>query len=297
MSLESNPLIALVKMLELTPEIEQQLGESAERVKEELQSVNVYAISYRSQDHIVNGYFGEPKEGTELPCIILNRGGSKEFGIWTDAKVLRALTMYASWGYLAIASQYSGCAGSEGKDELGGNELKDILIFRKFFKEYTRADKERIGMVGSSRGGMMVYRALAEVSWLKAAVSVAGVSNYFRSYELRPKLTQWHADMFNNTNEAELKKRSAVFWPEKFCKTTSLLMIHGTRDNKVSPLDSIELASKLYEHKVPFRLSIIEGADHRIMPFHQLRSEMIRRWLDRYVKNGESIPNLELDPE
>lgn len=143
----------------------------------------------------------------------------------------------------------------------------------------------------------MTYRALAEVTWIKAAVTRAGLANKFRSYELRPGLKEWHDDMYDLTDEEELKKRSAVFWPEKFCKTTPLLMLHGTADNRVSVLDSLELATKLYEYKVPFRLVTFEGADHYMTEFSKQQSQMIEKWFERYLKNNEPLPNLELHGE
>lgn len=265
-----------------------------ERIQLEAQSLDAYRITYLSQGHKVNGYIIEPKEGGNLPCIIMNRGGAKEFGIWTASDVFNMMSYFAFSGYIVIASQLSGCGGSEGQEEVGGSDVQDILILGEVLKEHPRANSERIGMMGHSRGGMMTYRALAEVDWIRAAVARAGLSNMFRNYEQRPKLKAFHAGCYDVESEVELQRRSAVCWPEKFCKTTPLLLTHGTGDNRVSVLDSLELASKLYEHQVPFRLHVYEGADHSLSQVRREEWKAIETWFERYLKNGESLPDLTL---
>lgn len=298
-ALLENHLITAVETLEVTDEIRQywkgtRRPEAFEWVTTRSEMVNVYQITYTSNGHSVIGFLAEPKEPGTYPCIIVNRGGSKELGIWTPEKVLASLSHYAHKGYVVVTTQYSGCGGSEGKEEWGGSDVQDVLIFRELLQNHPSADAERIGMIGYSRGGMMTYRALAEVDWIKAAISRAGVSNVYRSHELRPEMNGWHADMFDITSDEEMQKRSAVCWPEKFCKTTPLLLIHGTADASVSVLDTLELGTKLYEQKVPFRMHILEGADHFITEHKRFESDAVDKWFERFLKNDEPLPNLEL---
>ena len=68
--------------------------------------------------------------------------------------------------------------------------------------------------------------------------------------------------------------------------------MHGTADWRVNPLDSIKLAEKLYQNKIPFKLIIFEGADHI---FTECKTEEIKQtldWFDRFLKNDEKLPNL-----
>jgi dipeptidyl aminopeptidase/acylaminoacyl peptidase len=94
-------------------------------------------------------------------------------------------------------------------------------------------------------------------------------------------------------NDENLQQRSAIYWAEKFCNTTPLLMIHGTADWRVSVLDTLELAQKLYEHKKPFRTIIYEGAEHGISEFAREKDTEIVKWFDRFLKNKEPLPNLD----
>jgi dipeptidyl aminopeptidase/acylaminoacyl peptidase len=72
--------------------------------------------------------------------------------------------------------------------------------------------------------------------------------------------------------------------------------LDGTGDWRVNSADSIRLAEKLYQYKVPFRLVIFEGANHGITEFPQESNKMIFNWFDRFLKKGERLPNLNLKP-
>ena len=99
--------------------------------------INVYDITYRSQGHKVKGVIVEPKKlKGKLPCIIYNRGGSGEFGAIKIGETFLYLGGFAKCGYVVIASQYSGNAGSEGKDEVGGSDIEDVLNLKKILKNH-----------------------------------------------------------------------------------------------------------------------------------------------------------------
>ncbi len=255
--------------------------------------VAVDRIRYQSNGHWVNGFLVMPKERDgALPCIIYNRGGSFEFGMIDDEGIERKLAVLASWGYAIIASQYSGNGGSEGNDEVGGADVDDVLVLKEYFDQIPEIDSSRIGMWGGSRGGMMTYQCLARVDWIKAAVSIAGVANYDRAIEQRPKMGDVYTRGFGNTLEGR-RIRSAVNFADRFCKTTPVLLMHGTGDWRVSSKDSLELAEKLYDAKVPYRLVIFEGADHGLTEYRAEAWGIGREWLDRYVKSSAELPILE----
>lgn len=58
-------------------------------------------------------------------------------------------------------------------------------------------------------------------------------------------------------------------------------------------MDSLRLASAFQKLKIPYRLVMYEGADHGLSEFRQEANTEIIKWLDRYVKNSEPLPNLE----
>ncbi len=254
-------------------------------------SIIAERILYKSNGHNVVGFIVRPKATGVYPCIISNRGGTGEFGAIKLGQVFWSLARMAQWGYFVIASQYSGNAGGEGYDEFGGADLDDVLNLQKIILESPTADASKIGMFGASRGGMMTYMSLAKVKWIKAAVTVAGVSNLPRNAKLRSEMKENFKERFGGS-AAELKKRSAIFWPEKFSRKVPILLMHGTADWRVSPLDSLDLANAFYKHQVPHRLVMFEGADHSLNEFRDERETMTKQWFDRYLKADGPLPKL-----
>lgn len=289
------PEVLEVRRILFTKELEQLVGPIIAKVaKKNAKNIFVYRIIYRSQGHKVVGFIAEPRNGKNLPCIIYNRGGSGEFGaLKIGMFFFRLPAELALHGYVVIASQYSGNAGSEGKDEMGGSDIEDVLVLQKILKKYSRANAEKIGMYGPSRGGTMTYLSLAKVKWIKTAVTVGGSTNLIREEKLRPEMREHNKQMFGGSL-AEKKKRSALFWTNLFYKKAPLLIMHGGSDWRVSPLDSIELSQKLIALHIPHRLVIFEGADHSLSEHGDESNKMTISWFDRFLKNDETLPDTKL---
>lgn len=267
------------------------------RIEDINKRVRISRIVYWSGGHKVRGFMAEPRNAKgKLPCIIWNRGGSGDFGSIKLTHAFRWMGNMADWGYIVIATQYSGCGGSEGKEDWGGPvTMADVLNLKLILEKTPKADTKRIGMYGASRGGMMTYRSLTMVKWIKAAVTVAGLADAARMLKLRPDMVKIFK--FYGLTKKDLALRSALAWPQKFSKKTPLLMLHGTGDWRVSYLDSLELSQKLYENKVPHKFIGFEGADHSISEHRDERNRATREWFDRYLRDGAPLPELKLHGE
>ena len=57
--------------------------------------------------------------------------------------------------------------------------------------------------------------------------------------------------------------------------------MHGTGDWRVSPLDSVDLATKLYEHKKPFQLIVYDGGDHGLSQYTKEWQAQAKAWFDK----------------
>jgi dipeptidyl aminopeptidase/acylaminoacyl peptidase len=263
----------------------------------ELKKINFYRISYLSDGLKVTGFLAEPKGNGKYPCIISNRGGNREFGRWDTLRMALSLGQMATWGYVVIASQYRGNDGGEGKEEFGGKDLNDVLNLIPALSQLPTADTARIGIEGTSRGGMMTYLALKNTCRFKAAVVRAGTANAFTTIASRPEMEKYvFAELvpdYPANKERELKARSAVFWADVMCKTTPLLIMHGSADWRVPPAEALELVQKLVASKHPTRFILFEGADHGIFEYRTERLAETKRHFDYYLHDGKKWPSME----
>lgn len=262
-----------------------------------LDSIDIYRITYLSDGLKIRGLMVQPKKEGKYPCIIYNRGGNRDFGSLKIFHGAMMLGQIAKEGYVVIASQYRGNAGSEGKEEFGGKDVNDVTILTEVLKEIEFADTEKIGMYGWSRGGMMTYIALTKTDKIKAAVVGGAISDSEAGIKDRPEMgTGVYAELvpaYETNKEEELEKRSAIKWADKFPKNVPLLILHGNADWRVKPEHSLKLALELEKHRVPYRLIIFEGGDHGIREHKEEVDQQVISWFDKYLKQGAPLPNME----
>lgn len=261
-----------------------------------IENLNIEDITYRSDDLKVKGFLIYPKKKGVYPCIIYNRGGNREFGALTPEKVVKYLALMASWGYVVVASQYRGNMGGEGREQFGGDDINDVLNMIPLLEQLSNTDTERIGMIGGSRGGLMTYKALTLTNRIRAAAIRCGVTDLTAWTEDRKDMIEVYKDLipgFDPNEKTSLISRSPIYWAEKMCKSTPILIMHGTADWRVNPLSSIKMAEKLIELKHPFRLVMFEGSDHSLTEHRDERNRLMKEWMDRFVKNKGTMPDLE----
>lgn len=261
-----------------------------------LDGVEIKSITYLSDGLQVKGYLVAPRRDENLPCVIFNRGGNREFGALTDVRAAALLAPIASWGYVVVASQYRGNVGGEGKEEFGGDDVNDVLNLLPLLRSVPRADANRVGMYGWSRGGMMAYLALTRTDRIAAVVVGGGMTDLADSMERRPEMERVFAELipaFTKDKEAALAVRSAVRWPERLHKGTPILVLHGGADWRVHPTQALAMSSRLLECKHPFRFILFEGGDHGLSEHREEVDRLARDWLDRYVRDRKPWPDLE----
>jgi dipeptidyl aminopeptidase/acylaminoacyl peptidase len=262
-----------------------------------IDSIEIYSITYLSDGLKIKGLLVKPKKKGKYPCIIYNRGGNRDFGSLKIAHGAITLGQIAKEGYVVIASQYRGNGGSEGQEEFGGKDVNDVTILTEVLKEIEVADTNRIGMYGWSRGGMMTYIALTKSDKIKAVVVGGAVSDNFSSIKDRPEMeTNVLSELIPNyadNKNAELEKRSAIKWADKFPKDVPILMLHGNSDWRVKPKQSLNLALEFEKNRIPYRLIMFEGGDHGISEHKEEVNEQVLKWFDKYLKNDGTLPNME----
>lgn len=243
-----------------------------------LYDVNLYDITYESDGLVVKGALLEPKRMGIYPAIIFNRGGNRSYAAMSAKRLVStSLAELASTGYVVIASNY------RENDEYGGKDVNDVLNLVETLNELEKADIERIGMYGWSRGGIMTYLALAKTDKIKTAVIGNAPSDLFDVVSERPIveekiLSNYIPDYWENKNE-ELKKRSVVYWAEKLSKKTSILILSGTKDKRVNPKQADNIAEKLDELNYDFELKKFD-TDHSFLSKQKELAALLKKWFE-----------------
>lgn len=245
-------------------------------------NINLRKILYESDNEEVEGYIATPKFiSGKLPVIIWNRGGFKESGKLDNFLAFGLLGEIASWGYAVFASQY------RENDEFGGSDLNDIMNIINLAEKYDYVNPDLIGMEGWSRGGMMTYLTLTMTKKIKCAVIISGIADLKRNIN-NIDISKIFSTIIKNTKistETEIKKRSAVDFFEKISKNTSILLIHGDKDERISHLDSIDMYSKLYGNKyADYEIKILQGGDHFLKASKKEVSKLRKNWFAKYLK-------------
>ena len=274
-----------------------------------LEKVDMYEITYLSDGLKIQAFAAVPKAkgigrwfGVFSECVY-NRGGNRDFGalqLFKNGERAKYPVSYhfsklANEGYVVVGCNYRGCGESEGQDEFGGKDVNDVLNLIEAVNEIPKADATRIGMYGWSRGGMMTYLTLPRTTKIKAAV--VGGAPTDKTVIDRPNMeTNVYAQLMPNyweNKEAELKKRSAVYFADKFPTNVPLLILHGNADWRVKSTQSLQLALELEKHRVPYRLKIFEGGDHALSQYREERDEDVINWFERYLKKDEALPKMD----
>lgn len=151
--------------------------------------------------------------------------------------------------------------------------IKELDIVRKFFDEKQWIEPDRIGLAGTSMGGIITLGALTQYPWIKAAVSLMGMP-YYEKFALQqieelkrngadiPLTDEEMAHLVNRIKELDLSLQT-----EKLDKRP-LLFWHGKQDSVV-PFEPAfhfyETVRPLYD-AVPDHLKFIseEKAGHKV---------------------------------
>jgi dipeptidyl aminopeptidase/acylaminoacyl peptidase len=269
--------------IEITPETLgqecfQYTGDSLREAYTYLYDLDLFEITYESDGFVVSGVLLEPKREGKYPTIIFNRGGNRSYARMSVKRIISSsLAEMAARGYVVIASNY------RENDEYGGEDVNDVVHLISTLEEVEKADTQRIGMYGWSRGGMMTYLALAQTSRIKTAVIGNAPTDFFGIVADRPAVEEqilalYIPDYWEHRDE-ELKKRSVIYWPEQLNKGTRMLILCGTQDQRVNPQQAHNIAEKLNELNYDFELRKFE-TDHSFLSKQEELRTLLFEWFE-----------------
>ena len=203
-------------------------------------------ITFYSENQKIFGNLHLPYE--KAPCIVTLHGleSSKDSGKWPT--IAARLT---DEGYACLRFNFRGCGSGSEKSE---GEFEDVSLTRRisdykctlrFLEETGKVDMRRVGVIGSSFGGMVAVAAQDNI--IKALVSLATPYTILQS----PTGSRFRNGFYDDLRNYDLLQAVRSAPP--------ILILHGSSDVVVPS----EHAQKLYEAAPePKRLEIVEGADH-----------------------------------
>ena len=244
-------------------------------------------LKYVSDGLKVRAYLYKPTkiESRKYPAIIFNRGDVVRQDIAPE--LISSFHRLAKAGFVVLAPMYRQSDGGEGRDEVGGSDLNDLMNVVLLSKALGFIDTNNLFLYGESRGGMMTYLAIKK-SFPANAAAVCGAFTDMdtlikeRPEIYKPQLLNQLWPEFDSRRDEVVRSRSAIFWPEAL--TVPLLIMHGGADWSVNPSQSLALAQKLQNLKKSYELVIYADDGHILSNNREDRDRRATAWFKKHVK-------------
>lgn len=216
--------------------------------------MNVYVVSYYSQNMKVKAFLVEPKIRSTYSGFLYLRGGIKQVG---KARLGR-LIQFASEGFLVIAPFYRGNMGGEGREDFGLHDRFDAIEAAGVLMSHPKWNG-KLHVFGFSRGGLMaLWSAIYLPEETTSVVTWGGVSDLTLTYEERVDLRRMLKRVVGGNptkNPKGYEERTPLSSLNQL--RAPLLIIHGEKDQNVS-----------FEHAIRLKNTCEErGASYDFWPF------------------------------
>ena len=241
---------------------------------------------YRSDSLTVVAYAYRRKpapggQRVRRPAVIYCRGSYLQDGLSPAAVPL--LHRLGEAGFFAVAPQYRGSEGGEGRDEMGGRDVRDVTALVEILARDPAIDPARIYLYGESRGGMMAYQAVRDGARVRAIATVGAFTDMDSLLERDPGSLKAAPQIWPDwpaNREAIAQRRSAVRWVGKIRVPTLVLV--GQYDTRVIPAEEERFAAALKKQGTPVEFHMIENASHAIGERSVTRDSLVVDWFRRY---------------
>jgi len=243
-------------------------------------------LTYLSDGLKVVAYLYKPKEnGRKFPTIIYNRGSAVRGDIAPE--LIALFHRVASEGFVVLAPMLRQSDGGEGRDELGGADVDDVMNVLPLARSLAFVDMDNLFMCGESRGGMMTYQAIKRGFPLNAAAVVGAFTDMQAVIDTHAKqyppalLKQIWPDYEEHKDEIA-KTRSAIFWADQL--NVPLLIMHGGNDRSVNTEQSLALAEELQKLGRVYELIVYADDNHTLSKNQEDRDRRAIDWFKKYLK-------------
>jgi len=258
-----------------------------------------YSVTYRSERLRISGVLNVPHGPGPFPALVLAHGYIDPAYYANGQGMRREQDWLARAGYVVLHTDYRNHAGSS-KDPHAERRMRlgytvDAINAVNALRATARAlvDDERIGLVGRSMGGGVVYNVLTVAPGLvDAAVVFAPVSSWtpdnfdrwVRDDPGRSALSDFILDEYGDPRTAP------AFWrgisPRTYFDrvTEPVLIHHGTSDDSCPLVWSRRSTRALTRAGVDVRLEIYPGEEHAFGPQWPLSMRRTTAFLDRRLR-------------
>ena len=215
----------------------------------------------------------------------------------------------AGAGYAVYYPNYRGSTGRgqgfarQHQNDYAGREFDDLVDAKLAMVEGGLIDPDRVGITGGSYGGYAaMWGGTAQSEHFAASVAFVGVSNQiskFNTTDIPNEAYLVHSLKWPWEDWMDLLERSPVFYAGQ--SQTPMLILHGERDTRVHPSQSLEMYRSLrLRSEAPVRLIYYpdEGHGNRQAAAQFDYAHRMMRWFDHYLmgEGGEPpAPDLDLD--
>jgi dipeptidyl aminopeptidase/acylaminoacyl peptidase len=256
-------------------------------------------ISYTARDgQRIDGVLIHPvgaPAGSRPPLAVLPHGGPE--GIDMDGWGTNALypaQVLAGAGYAVFRPNYRGSGGrgvawSQGDHrDLGGREFDDVLDGIDFLHANGTADRERVGISGTSYGGYFsAWAGTKHSERFRLAMPFAGIANWMSfmgTTDIPLEMSIVHWDLWPWEHPLLMWERSPVAHIGN--ANTPMVIGHGLADERVHPEQMIQLHQSIRLKGVASELVLYPREPHGLLERqHQLDyMRRVLRAFDQYVR-------------
>lgn len=205
-----------------------------------------------------------------------------------------AASGYAVLGINPRGSSGRGAAFAQAQmAQWGGPDVRDIMGGIDHVIGLGVADENAIGVGGWSYGGLLTNYMIASDPRIKAAVSGAGMANFFGGYGVDQYVSEYTLELGRPWENVDRWMRlSYPFFHADKIKAPTLFLC-ADADWNVPCTGSQQLYTAIHDLGVPTRLVIYPGENHGLTVPSYIRDRMDRSvaWFDYYLR-GKGEPPL-----
>ncbi len=170
--------------------------------------------------------------------------------------------------------------------DFGYGDLRDVLAGIDAAVKAAPVDDARLGIMGGSYGGFMTMWAVTQTQRFKAAVAVAGISNWL-SYYGENGIDAWMLPYFGASvyDDPEIYARSSPINFIRNVRTPTFAYV-GERDIECPASQTQEFWHALKTLGVPAAIMIYPDEGHGLRDPEHIADALARtlRWFDQYLK-------------